>query len=269
MGILGLIVILVGGAIGGQNGLATAFIFALAINGGAYFLSDRIALAAAGAKPLTQREAPDIYKMVENLTAKSGIPMPKLFITPDSQANAFATGRNPDHASLALTQGLLNTLSLSEIRGVLSHELSHIKNRDILITSVAAVIASSVSFLANMGFYGGFGGNNNRRNSGGFGFLAILLAPIAAMLLQLAVSREREYEADRSGALMLGTSEPLAQALTDIGRSTAVNPTQLNPALATLYIANPMGGHRGTLVNLFSTHPPLPERINRLRSMRF
>lgn len=272
LGILSLIVIWLGGLIGGQNGTIMAFVIAVVMNGIGYFFSDKIALSASGAKPLSRRDAPELFSIVEDLSQRMRLPLPAVFITPEQQANAFATGRNPSHASIAVTRGLLSTLTADEIRGVLAHELSHVKNRDILITSVAAVLASSISFLARMGYWGGFGSPRNdrdREGSGALGFLLVLLAPVAAILLQLAVSRQREYAADLSGAETLGTGGPLADALADIGNSAKQLPMEnLNPAFSSLYIANPLGGWGGTIMNLFSTHPPLAERIKRLRAMK-
>jgi len=270
LGILSLLVISIGGLIGGQSGLYIAFFFALLIDGVGYFYSDKISLAGSGAKPLSRSAAPQIYKIVEEITGRMSLPIPRLFITPEPQANAFATGRDPKHASVAVTQGLLKLLSPEEIKGVLAHELSHVKNKDILITSIAAVLASSVSFISNMGYYGGFGFSRtrNRDGNGGLGFLLIILAPIVAVFLQLAISREREYEADRSGAAILGTGEPLADALTQIGQSAKLLPMRkLNPALSSLYIANPLREFDNAVINLLSTHPPLIERIRRLRNM--
>ncbi len=184
------------------------------------------------------------------------------------QANAFATGRDPNHASVAVTQGLMEVLSKEEVKAVLAHELSHVKNRDILIASIAAVMASAISFLANMSFYGGFGRRNNEdRGNGALGLVMVLLVPIAASLIQLAISREREFGADESGAKTMGTGKPLAKALLAIHDSTRRQPLRGNPAFSSLYIDNPLGGVGGTLMNLFSTHPPIAERIKRLEEI--
>lgn len=269
LGILSILLITVGNILGGQQGMYTALIFSLLMNGVAYFYSDKIALMASGAKPITKKEAPDLYKIVERLSGKMRIPMPKLYMTPSAQANAFATGRDPSHASVAVTAGIMDILSSDELEAVLAHELSHVKNRDILIASIAAVMASAISFLANMSWYGGFGGrrDNEDRGSGALGLIMVLLVPIAASLIQLAISREREFGADASGAKTMGTGKPLARALLAIHDSTRRQPLRGNPAFSSLYIDNPLGGLGGTMLNLFSTHPPVAERIKRLESI--
>ncbi|GIW61665.1 MAG: protease [Patescibacteria group bacterium] len=269
LGILSVLFITVGGLVGGRDGILFAFIFSLIVNGSAYFFSDRLALAASGAKPLKKSEAPELYQIIEELTRKMNIPMPKLYIVPTKQANAFATGRDPNHASVAVTEGILDVLSKEELRGVLAHELAHVKNRDILISSIAAVLASSISFIANMGLYGGFGRNNNEENrsAGIVGLLIALLIPIAASIIQLAISRQREFGADEAGAKTIGDGKPLANALLAIHASTKKSPMHINPAYSSLYIDNPIGGVGGTLLNLFSTHPPVDERVKRLLSL--
>jgi heat shock protein HtpX len=272
LGILTVFLIFIGRIIGGQNGLYLAMVIALLVDGGSYFFSDKIALSVSGAKPLTRSQAPQIYTIVRNLSDKFGIPMPKLYITPELQANAFATGRNPNHASIAITAGLLHLLPLEEIRAVLSHEMSHIKNRDVLITSITAVLAGAIAFLGNLSWYGGFNSSQEDRKSenGIVSFLLILLTPLAATLIQLAISREREYEADETGAKAIGSGEPLALALSDINNSTRKRPmVGINPAFSSLYISNPLGNTNGIFLNLFSTHPPLKERISRLKGMKF
>ncbi|MBI3888078.1 M48 family metalloprotease [Candidatus Microgenomates bacterium] len=264
-GILTAILVLVGWFLGGQDGLITAFIFSLIINAGAYFFSDKIALSFSQAKPLSSKEAPEIYAMVADLAAKMKIPPPKIFITPDKQANAFATGRDSKHASIAITSGIVNLLNPLELKAVLAHELSHVNNQDILIVTLAAVIASAISFLARNQFHGGFSRNENRR-SGILDLFLLLLAPLAATLIQLAISRQREYQADYSGARVLGTGQPLASALLKLDASTKQIPVvNTPPALAQLYIASPFGGVTGSLANLFSTHPPISERVKRLQ----
>jgi len=272
LGILTVFLIFIGRIIGGQNGLFVATVVAIIVDGGAYFFSDKIALSVNGAKPLTRNQVPQIYTIVRNLSDKFGIPIPKLYITPELQANAFATGRDPNHASIAITAGLLHLLPLEEIRAVLSHEMSHIKNRDVLITSIAAVLAGAIAFLGNIGWYGGFSGSGEDRKSenGALSFLLILLAPLAATLIQLAISREREYEVDETGAKTIGSGKPLALALSDINNSTKERPMfGINPAFSSLYISNPLENTNGIFLNLFSTHPPLKERINRLKGMKF
>src|SRR3989344_5696605 len=202
LGILSTLVIFVGGMLGCRSGVYTAFIFALVMNGVSYFFSEKIALSMSGAKPVSKKEAPELYEIVEDLSKKIGIPMPKLYLTPDRQANAFATGRGPGHASVAVTSGIMDILSKDELRGVLAHELAHVKNRDILIATIAAVLASTISFLANMSLWGGgFGrSNENNRSAGAIGLVLALLVPIAAGIIQMAVSRQREFGADESGA---------------------------------------------------------------------
>lgn len=268
LGGLSVLLISIGGFLGGRDGIWLAFIISLVMNGGAFFFSDKLALAANGAKPLSEKEAPEIYKIVRELSQKMGLPMPKLYITPATQANAFATGRGPSNASVAVTQGILDVLDKVELRAVLAHELSHVKNRDILIASIAAVLASAISFLANMSFYGGFSRrDDDNRSAGILGILLALLVPIGASIIQMAVSREREFSADESGARVIGDGDPLARALMAISNSTTKTPLQTNPAFSSLYIANPLGGVGGAFVRLFSTHPPLEERIERLNKI--
>lgn len=234
-----------------------------------YFFSDKLALSMSGAKPMDKKEHPDIYTMVDELAQKIKIPMPALYITPEVQANAFATGRGPGHASVAVTQGILQALSPDELRAVLAHELAHVKNRDILIATIAAVFASAISFLSNMALFGGFSHSDNEDNqgAGALGLVAAILVPIAASLVQMAISREREFGADATGARTIGSGEPLAKALVAIHRSAQTAPMAANPATASLYIGDPMGGLGGRLMELFSTHPPVEERIKRLKTI--
>lgn len=267
LGLLSALLVTLGRILGGQEGMYIALIFALVMNGASYFFSDKIALATNGAKPISKKEAPKLYAIVSELAHTMHIPMPKLYVTPALQANAFATGRNPNHASVAVTQGLMHILSNDEIEAVLAHELSHVKNRDILTASIAAVIASAISFMANMSFYGGFGRNGDNRSNSGASIFLILLVPLAASLIQLAVSRDREFEADESGAKTMGTGKPLARALIAIHTSAKRAPLSASPAFSSLYIDNPMGGFGGTLMNLFSTHPPIEERVKRLEAI--
>lgn len=269
LGVLSVILITIGGAIGGESGIYTAFIFAMVLNGVSYFFSDKIALSISRAKPLDTKKYSWLYDMVKDLTTKMKIPMPKLYITPDRQANAFATGRGPGHASVAVTEGILETLKRDELRGVLAHELSHVKNRDVLIATIAAVMASAISFVSNMAMWGGFGGNDeDNRSAGIFGLLLAILAPIAAGIVQMAVSRQREFGADYTGAKVIGNGNSLADALLAISGSTKRLPMHTNPAMSSLYIANPLGGIGGGLMRLFSTHPPVEERVKRLREIR-
>lgn len=271
LGVLSVLLIAIGGLIGGRQGIYLAFGISLLMNGGAYFFSEKIALAASGAKPLSRSQNPELYQMVEELSRKIKIPMPKLYMTPARQANAFATGRGPGHASVAVTQGILDILSKDELRGVLAHELAHVKNRDILIASIAAVIASAISFLANMALWGGIMGNNDEDSSPASGIIGILLAllvPIAASVIQMAVSRQREFAADETGAKTIGSGKSLASALLAIHDSTRRAPQKVNPAYSSLYISNPLGGLGGKMANLFSTHPPVEERVKRLQTVR-
>lgn len=267
LGILSVLVITLGGLLGGQNGIVTAFVFSLLMNGGMFFFSDKIALSMSRAKPLDLSTHRDIHSMVEELSNKIKIPMPKLYITPDQQANAFATGRGPGNASVAVTQGILDRLTKEELKAVLAHELAHVKNRDVLIATVAAVLASTISFLANMSLFGGHGDDEEDNGGAIFTLIAAIILPIAASLIQMAISRQREFGADETGARTIGSGEPLAKALLAIHDSTRQRPMNVNPALASLYIDNPLGGFGGKMLSLFSTHPPVEERIKRLRKI--
>jgi heat shock protein HtpX len=259
------------GSLFGSGGLFIGLILAVVFVGGSYWFSDKIAVRAAGAVPVSEAEAPELYLIVRDLTQRANLPMPSIYISPAAQPNAFATGRNPEHAAVAVTQGLLQIVDQDELRGVLAHELSHVHNRDILISSVAAAVALGITFLARMlmwgAIFGGMGGGN--RNRGGNNMLGVLammiLAPIAAAMLQMALSRSREFEADRSGAELLGTGEPLARALEKIDAYAKQIPMNVDPAHATAYIINPLSGRRVQFANLFQTHPPTEERIARLR----
>jgi heat shock protein HtpX len=265
---LGGFFILVGGAIFKGPGLVIGLFLGLAMVGGSYWFSDKIAVKAARAVPVTEAEAPALYRIVRDLTTRANMPMPKLYITPDLQPNAFATGRSPDHAAVACTQGIMQMLTEDELKGVLAHELSHVGNRDILIGSVAAAIAMSITFVARMAMWGAMFGGGNDRNRNPFGEIAFaLLAPIAAMFLQMALSRSREFEADRSGALLLGTGEPLARALEKIEVGAKKIPMDVNPAQAQAYIVNPLTGRQMSFAKMFTTHPPTEERVARLRQM--
>jgi heat shock protein HtpX len=259
------------GSLFGNGGLVIGAILGFVFVGGSYWFSDKIAVRAAGAVPVSEADAPQLYSIVRDLTSRAGMPMPAIYISPASQPNAFATGRNEHHAAVAVTQGLLQVLDQEELRGVLAHEISHVRNRDILIGSVAAAVALGITFLARMLMWGAiFGGGvgGNRDNNGGniFGAIAmIILAPIAAALLQMALSRSREYEADRSGADLLGTGEPLARALEKIDAYVKQIPMNIDPAHATAFIINPLTGRKANFANLFSSHPPTEDRIARLR----
>ena len=258
------------GSLFGSGGLVIGFIFALLFVGGSYWFSDTIAIKAARARPVTEQEMPQYYAVVRELTSKAGMPMPKLFVSPEAQPNAFATGRNPDHAAVAVTEGILKVLSWDELRGVLAHEISHVGNRDILISSVAAAVAMMITFVARMAMWGaifGGGGRDSRDGGNVFGLIAMMiLAPIAAAILQMALSRSREYEADRSGAQLIGDGEPLAQALQKIEAYANQIPMNVDPAHATAYIINPLTGRKAQFSNLFRSHPPTEDRIARLRS---
>jgi heat shock protein HtpX len=260
------------GSFFGQGGLIIALVIALLLVGGSYWFSDKMAVAAAGAKPVTEQEAPRLYAIVRELASRDNVPMPRIYISPAAQPNAFATGRNPQHAVVAVTQGLMQALDDDEIRGVLAHEMSHVKNRDILIGSVAAGLAMIITFTARMAMWGAIFTGGSRDSEGGniFGLLAMaILAPIAAALLQMALSRSREYQADASGAHLVGTGEPLARALEKIEAYAKQIPMDVNPAQATAYIINPLTGRKVSFANLFSTHPPTAERIARLRSGQY
>ena len=257
------------GSLFGQGGLVIGFIFALLFVGGSYWFSDTIAIKAARARPVTEQEMPQFYAIVRELTSKAGMPMPKLYVSPEAQPNAFATGRNPHHAAVAVTEGILKVLNWDELRGVLAHEISHVGNRDILISSVAAAIAMMITFLARMAMWGAIfgGGRGDDRDGNVFGLIAMMiLAPIAAAILQMALSRSREYEADRSGAQLIGDGEPLAQALQKIEAYANQVPMNVDPAHATAYIINPLTGRKAQFSNLFRSHPPTEDRIARLRN---
>ncbi len=265
---LTLLLLFIGEYFGGQNGLILAFLFAGVMNFVSYFFSDKIALAMYRAQPVTREQAPRLYQIVERLTGKTGLPMPKIFVIPNDSPNAFATGRNPKHASVAVTQGILGLLNDDEMEGVLAHELGHVRNRDILISSVAATIAGAITFLARMGawgaMFGGYGGRDNRDRGGGglTALLMLILAPIAAMLIQLAVSRSREYQADATGAHITGNPYALASALQKLDAYSRRVPMQATPSTAHLFIIQPLLGMN--LAGLFSTHPPTAKRIERL-----
>src|SRR5215472_9400317 len=256
-----LLLIAIGNYFGGQTGMVYAFVIAAVMNFVSYFFSDKIALAMYRAQPVTREQLPRVFTVVEQLTQKAGIPMPKIFVIPTDSPNAFATGRNPRHASVAVTQGILNLLDDEELEGVLAHELGHVRNRDILTSSIAATLAGAISILARMGFWFGlFGDGRDRDRSGGI--LMILLAPLAAMLIQLWVSRTREYEADATGAHITHNPYALARALQKLDAYSKRMPMVATPSTAHLFIVAPAIG--ASLANLFSTHPPIYKRIERL-----
>lgn len=258
------------GAAFGTGGFIIGLVLGLVFVGGSYWFSDKIAVRAAGAVPVSEADAPQLYSIVRDLTMRADMPMPAIYISPASQPNAFATGRNEHHAAVAVTQGLMQVVDQEELRGVLAHELSHVRNRDILIGSVAAAVALGITFSARMfmwgAIFGGMGGNGRNRNENVLGAIAMMiLAPIAAALLQMSLSRSREYEADRSGAELLGTGEPLARALEKIDAYAQQIPMNIDPAHATAYIINPLTGKQANFANLFRSHPPTEDRIARLR----
>jgi heat shock protein HtpX len=266
--LLTLLLLFIGRAFGGQNGMILALVFAAVMNFVSYFYSDKIALAMYRAQPVSREELPRAYQVVERLTQRIGIPMPKIYVIPTDSPNAFATGRNPSHASVAVTQGILNLLNDEELEGVLAHELGHVSNRDILISSVAATVAGAITMLASMGrwamIFGGWGGRDERDRGGGLAALFMLiLAPIAATLIQLAVSRSREYQADASGAHYTGNPYALASALAKLDAYSRRLPMQATPSTSHLFIIQPLLGGM-SFGNLFSTHPPIAKRIERL-----
>jgi heat shock protein HtpX len=259
---LTLLLMLVGSALGGQRGMTFALVGAGVMNFVAYFFSDKIALATYHAQPVTREALPRAYEVVERLTGKAGLPMPKIYVIPTDSPNAFATGRNSSHASVAVTQGILNLLNDEELEGVLAHELGHVNNRDILISSIAATLAGAITWLRYGAMFGGFGGRNDRRGGGLGALLMLILAPIAAALIQLAVSRSREYQADATGAHLTGNPYALASALAKLDASSRRRPMMATPSTAHLFIIQPLLGM--SFGNLFSTHPPIAKRIERL-----
>jgi heat shock protein HtpX len=265
---LTLVLITIGAYFGGRNGMTIALVFAAFGNAFAYFFSDKIALWSSGAQPVTREQLPRLYEVMERLAAKANLPVPKLYVVPEAAPNAFATGRNPRHASVAVTEGLLQIMNDDELEGVIAHELSHVRNYDILISSIAATIAGAITYLARMGFWFGSGGRDDDREGGGLaGILMLILAPFAAFLLQLGISRQREYSADATGARMVGQPYGLISALQKLGAYNKQIPTTaLPPTTAALCIVKPMFGSE-TLSSLFSTHPPLEDRIAALREM--
>jgi heat shock protein HtpX len=267
--LLTLFLLFIGDHFGGRNGMVLAFVLSVVFNFGTYFFSDKLALSMYRAQPVTREQLPRVYNVVERLSAKQGLPMPKIYVIPNESPNAFATGRNPKHASVAVTHGILDLLDDEELEGVLAHELGHVRNRDILTSSIAATLAGAITMVARMGYwaslFGGYGGRDDRnRGGGGFtGLLMLIVAPIAATLIQLAISRSREYEADATGARETGNPYALARALQKLDNYSRRIPLQASPATAHLFIVAPLLGSGG-IANLFSTHPPIKERIQRL-----
>jgi heat shock protein HtpX len=265
--VLTVFLILIGDRVGGRNGMLLAFVLSVAFNFGTYFFSDKIALKMYNAQPVTREQLPRAYAAVERLTAKQGLPMPKIYVLPTESPNAFATGRNPQHASVAVTHGILQLLDDEELEGVLAHELGHVKNRDILTSSIAATLAGAITMVARMGYWAslfGGGGGRDRRGGGGLqALMMIIVAPIAASLIQLAISRSREFEADATGAATTGNPYALARALQKLEDYSKRIPMEASPSNAHLFIVAPLLGSGG-IGNLFSTHPPMKERIQRL-----
>ncbi len=272
LAVLTALIIWIGKQFGGNQGMMIAFVLAVVMNVGSYWFSDKIVLAMYRAQPLDETHAPELFRIVRELTATAGLPMPRIYMIPEAAPNAFATGRNPEHAVVAVTEGLWRLLTPEEIRGVLAHELGHVMNRDILVSSIAATLAGVVMILANMAqwaaMFGGFRGSDDDERGGGIFTLLItaILAPIAATLIQLAISRSREYLADETGAKISHSPGSLARALEKLSAASRQIPMEdAKPSTAHMFIVNPLTGQ--TLANLFSTHPPIEERIRRLRSM--
>jgi heat shock protein HtpX len=271
LGALTGLLMLIGGWFGGQNGVVIAFFFAVVMNFGSYWFSDKLVLRMVHAHAVSESEAPELYAMVKNLALRASMPMPRVYIIPGDTPNAFATGRNEQHAVVAVTEGILRILGRDELEGVISHELTHIRNRDILIGSIAATLAGAIVMLAHMAQWAAmFGGAGSDDDEGGSNIVGLILmavlAPIAATLIQMAISRSREYLADAGGAKVSGKPYSLAGALEKLSRASQTIPMDANPSTAHMFIVNPLTGR--SLMNLFSTHPPIEERIARLRSMR-
>jgi heat shock protein HtpX len=272
LGALTGLLMLIGGWFGGQNGVVIAFFFAMVMNFGSYWFSDKIVLRMYHARAVSEGEAPELYNMVKNLALRASMPMPRVYIIPEETPNAFATGRNEHHAVVAVTEGILRILSRDELEGVLAHELTHIRNRDILIGSIAATLAGAIVMLAHMAQWAAMFGGASRDDDEGGGsniiglILMAVLAPMAATLIQMAISRSREYLADAGGAKISGKPYGLAGALEKLSQASRAIPMNANPSTAHMFIVNPLTGR--SFMNLFSTHPPIEERIARLRSMR-
>lgn len=266
---LGGLLIVVGRVLGGQAGAAIGLLIGLVFVGGSYWFSDKMAIRAAGAVPADERQMPEYFAIVRELAQLNNMPMPRLYVSPSPQPNAFATGRNPNHAAVAVTEGILRVLDWDELRGVLAHEIAHVKNRDILIGSVAAAVAMGITQIAQIAqFTALFGGRSDDEEGTNpiVWLLLLILAPIAAMLMQFALGRSREFQADRSGAALIGDGEPLARALEKIQRGAEAVPMDIDPAHAQAFIVNPLSGRQINFANLFSTHPPTEERCARLRA---
>jgi len=262
--------VLIGGAIGGEQGMILAFFLAVAMNFFSYWFSDKIVLSMYGAQPIEESQAPALYAMVRRLATRAQIPMPRVYLIPSDTPNAFATGRSPEHSAVAVTEGIMRILDQDELEGVLAHELSHVKNRDVLISTLAATLAGAITYLAHMAQWAAMFGGRRDDDEGGSNPIAMIamaiVAPIAAMLVQMAVSRAREYQADATGAHLAGRTWGLAKALEKLEMAQQVAPMNANPATAHLFIVNPLSGR--ALMSLFSTHPPLEQRVARLRAMK-
>ncbi len=270
LAVLTAMLVLIGGALGGEQGMILAFFFAVAMNFFSYWFSDKIVLSMYGAQPIEESQAPMLYAMVRRLATRAQIPMPRVYLIPSDTPNAFATGRSPEHSAVAVTEGIMRILDQDELEGVLAHELSHVKNRDVLISTLAATLAGAITYLAHMAQWAAMFGGRRDDDEGGSNPIAMIamaiVAPIAAMLVQMAVSRAREYQADATGARLAGRTWGLAKALEKLQMAQQVAPMNANPATAHLFIVNPLSGQ--ALMNLFSTHPPLEQRVARLRAMK-
>ncbi|HXH83878.1 MAG TPA: zinc metalloprotease HtpX [Candidatus Tectomicrobia bacterium] len=271
LAVLTAMLVLIGGAIGGEQGMLIAFVIALVMNFASYWWSHKIVLAMYRAQPVEESQAPRLYAIVRRLASRAGTPMPRIYLIPTDTPNAFATGRNPQNAVIAVTEGIMRMLDEEELEGVLAHELAHVTNRDVLISTVAATLAGAIGYLAHMAQWGAIFGHRGDDEEGGSNPIALLVvaivAPIAAMLVQLAISRAREFHADATGARLTGTPSGLARALGKLAMAAKAMPMHAEPATAHLFIVNPLSG--AAMARLFSTHPPIEERIARLRAMRF
>ena len=271
MTLLTVLLILLGGAIAGEQGLVMAFVFSLGINFFSYWFSDKVAIKMTKSRPLSEEEAPEVYDIVRRLSNRANLPMPEIYLTPSQQPNAFATGRNPKNSAIAVTEGITKLLDKDELEGVIAHELAHIKNRDTLISTIVAVMAGVLTFLSRIGRFRMIFGGRRRNNEGGgaaalLQIVAIILAPIAAILIRMAISRSREYVADQTGAQISGRPEGLASALQKMQRQVTAKPMEINESTSHMFILNPLS--KEGVTKLFSTHPPLEERIERLNKMR-
>ncbi len=272
MGGLSVLLVLLGSALAGQSGAIIFFVISLGMNLFSYYYSDKLVIKMTGAQEISESQAPQVYAIIRKLTGNAGIPMPKVYVTPSQQPNAFATGRNPQNSAIAVTQGLMQILNQDEVEGVIAHEIAHIKNRDILIGTIAASMAGAISMIANVAqwglMFGGLGGSDDDESGGILGTLAmVILAPLAAIVIQMAISRSREYLADDTGARLAGKPDGLSNALLKLEAASQRVPMQVSPAAAHMFIVNPLAGV--SLASLFSTHPPIAQRVARLNNMRF